>query len=106
MSVGPSTLSRAPLQTHQRVGAISHRSRWAIGLLSANLLGIASLPREETAASVRSVIWQDPGPVSELDFVGGPGGISNMPVPPFKFLKEVGGGKNPKLKVQDGAGTE
>jgi hypothetical protein len=52
------------------------------------------------------VIWHDPGIVETLDFVGGPGGRSQAPRPPFRFLKEDASGSNPKIQVRDRNGQE
>jgi len=49
-------------------------------------------------------IWRDPGAVEKLDFVGGPGGRSRAPRPPFKFVEEDLGGSTPKVKVTDRRG--
>ena len=52
----------------------------------------------------RPVIWRDPGPVENLDFVNGPGGTKHLPQPPFTFVEEDTGGTNPKIKVTDASG--
>jgi hypothetical protein len=46
-------------------------------------------------------IWKDPGRVSSLDFVGGPGGRENAPQPPFTFSEDLPGGTSPKMIVTD-----
>src|SRR5689334_5020159 len=58
-------------------------------------------PRSDAKASRTQKIWRDPGAVEKLDFVGGPGGRSGSPRPPFKFVEEDLGGSNPKVKVTD-----
>jgi hypothetical protein len=62
---------------------------------------VAAPPDDE-----HKVIWRDPGAVARLDFVGGPGGRSRAPRPPFTFIEEDKGGSNPKVKVRDASGAE
>jgi hypothetical protein len=50
------------------------------------------------------VVWHQPPRISELDFVGGPGGRENAPRPPFTFVEEDKGGSNPKIEVTDANG--
>jgi hypothetical protein len=54
--------------------------------------------------AVHRVIWRDPGDVAERDFVGGPGGRSGAPAPPFRFLEEQFGGSSPSMTVEDAVG--
>jgi hypothetical protein len=49
----------------------------------------------------RHVLWRDPGTLDALDAVGGPGGTSGRPVPPFRFLEEHTTGSHPCVSVQD-----
>ncbi|MEP7364939.1 MAG: hypothetical protein ABI972_16935 [Acidobacteriota bacterium] len=51
------------------------------------------------------LIWQNPGAVESLDFVGGPGGRSGAPKPPFRFIEEDASGTSPKVKVKDARGA-
>ena len=62
-------------------------------------------PKATTTRSSNAVIWRNPGAVEKLDFVGGPGGRSRAPQPPFTFVEEDMGGSNPKMKVTDARGT-
>jgi hypothetical protein len=39
-------------------------------------------------SSARHLIWRDPGPVHQLDFRSGPGGVDGAPGPPFRFFEE------------------
>ena len=66
---------------------------------------VASLPTASVRPDVKTIIWQDPGAVEQLDFVGGPGGRENAPKPPFTFVEETLSGSNPKMKVTDATGT-
>lgn len=61
----------------------------------------ASLPRAAVEPEIKTIIWQDPGAVEELDFAAGPGGIKKVPRPPFTFIEETLSGSNPKIKVKD-----
>lgn len=54
----------------------------------------------------KPIIWQDPGNVEKLDFVGGFGGRDKAPKPPFAFLEESMSGSNPKVRVKDANGVE
>jgi hypothetical protein len=63
--------------------------------------GSAPIPSNE----IVTIVWQDPGAVEKLDFVGGPGGRRMVPAPPFTFLEESTSGTNPKIKVKDAQGT-
>jgi hypothetical protein len=54
--------------------------------------------------AVRHVLWRDPGRVSELDMVGGPGGAEGQPAPPFRFLEEHSAGTQPCISVTDARG--
>jgi len=69
-------------------------------LVVISLIGLTGL-----AQGPKRVIWHDPGRVQDLDFVGGPGGRSGAPAPPFKFVEENKKGTNPKIKVRDSKGV-
>jgi hypothetical protein len=47
------------------------------------------------------VLWRDPGDVSGLDVIAGPGGHDGVPAPPFRFLEEHAGGSQPCISVMD-----
>ena len=55
-------------------------------------------------ASVKHVLWRDPGDVGRLDLASGPGGPDHRPVPPFQFVEEHFGGSNPSVSVTDAQG--
>ena len=55
-------------------------------------------------AAVRQVLWRDPGDVSALDLIHGPGGRDLLPASPFRFVEEHGTGTNPCLSVKDANG--
>jgi hypothetical protein len=49
-------------------------------------------------------IWRDPGPVTALDAIYGPGPPGSGPQPPFQFLEEHATGSQPTVSVRDGRG--
>jgi hypothetical protein len=65
----------------------------------------ATQPRTAAEPEIKTIIWQDPGAVEELDFVAGPGGVKKVPTPPFTFDEETLSGSNPKVKVKDANDT-
>ena len=50
------------------------------------------------------VIWRDPGPVTALDAIYGPGAAGSGPQPPFHFVEEHTTGSQPTVSVRDGQG--
>lgn len=70
----------------------------AVGAYKINRAG----PRRLLAA--QHTIWRDPGNVSTLDLVNGPGGSSGAPQPPFEFLEEHASGSQPCVSVRDAVG--
>jgi hypothetical protein len=50
------------------------------------------------------VLWRDPGDVSALDLLNGPGGEAMKPAAPFTFVKEEKGGYSKKYRVRDAKG--
>ena len=70
----------------------------AVGAYRINRAG----PRPLLAS--RHTIWRDPGDVSALDLVNGPGGRSGAPSPPFQFVQEHLTGSQPCVSVRDGEG--
>src|SRR5437867_4817896 len=62
---------------------------------------VTSHPRAAVVPEIKTIVWHDPGAVEELDFVGGPGGQTKVPTPPFTFIEENLTGSNPKIKVKD-----
>ena len=55
-------------------------------------------------ANGNSVIWHDPGDVSQLDLRYGLGGAEFAPAAPFTFVKEDTSGTAPKVEVKDANG--
>src|SRR5688572_18476838 len=55
-------------------------------------------------ASIKHVLWRDPGDVARLDLARGPGGPDHVPTPPFHFVEEHFGGSNPSVSVRDARG--
>jgi hypothetical protein len=56
--------------------------------------------------SLPAVIWRDPGNVSTLDILNGPGGKEHAPGSTYKFVKEDMKGSNPKFEVEDEKGVK
>lgn len=52
------------------------------------------------------VLWTDPGDIASRNLFYGVGGKDQLPKPPVQFLDEDKGGTNPKLDVEDQAGTK
>ena len=53
---------------------------------------------------VRHKLWRDPGRVEALDVTAGPGGPSQAPAPPFRFIEEHTTGSQPCVSVHDANG--
>jgi hypothetical protein len=53
---------------------------------------------------MRHRLWSDPGEVERLDLSSGPGGPSQTPAPPFRFIEEHASGSQPTVSVRDGNG--
>ncbi len=70
----------------------------AVGAYRINRAG----PRPLLAS--RHALWRDPGDVSALDLVNGPGGRSGAPRPPFQFVEEHTSGSQPCVSVRDATG--
>lgn len=51
-----------------------------------------------------AVLWQDPGDISTLDLLTGPGGPEGKPAPPFTFEAQEPGKQVSRIDVRDGAG--
>src|SRR5918997_6446966 len=52
------------------------------------------------------VLWRDPGDVSALDLLAGPGGDVKPDLTKLTFIKEEKGGYSKKYRVRDAAGRE
>ncbi|MBL8193285.1 MAG: hypothetical protein JNM06_05840 [Blastocatellia bacterium] len=51
-------------------------------------------------------LWKEPNDISSLDLYLGEGGIENMPVGPFKYLKKDTSGTQEKFTVEDAKGIK
>ena len=71
---------------------------WAIGRFRVWRAG----PRPLHASAHR--LWRDPGAVTALDAIYGPGHAGSGPQPPFQFLEEHTTGSQPTVSVRDGRG--
>ena len=65
----------------------------------------ASKKRQHAGRSKR-VLWHDPGNISQRDLYYGPGSKELAPKPPFRFVKEIKEGGNPKFDVEDARGVK
>jgi hypothetical protein len=59
-----------------------------------------------TLAASPAKIWEDPGPIEQLDLFWGNGRADRIPVGPFTFLAEDTSGTNPKAHVRDANGVK
>jgi hypothetical protein len=62
--------------------------------------------KKKQHAQKAAVLWRDPGNIRARDLYYGPGSKHLAPVPPFRFLKEVKDGSNPKFEVEDARGAK
>src|SRR5688572_337144 len=75
----------------------------AAGILAFPTVGAA----QDRAEQVRSLsanpskIWEDRGPIEQLDLFWANGSPDRVPVGPFTFVAEDLGGTNPKAHVRD-----
>src|SRR5437868_4266364 len=53
---------------------------------------------------VRHRLWRDPGEVERLDMTSGPGGWSQAPIAPYRFIEEHASGSQPCVSVRDANG--
>ncbi|HEV2863558.1 MAG TPA: hypothetical protein VGX48_21275 [Pyrinomonadaceae bacterium] len=91
------------------------KSKKIIALLLATLTLAAALPaaaasqddkkkQKEPAPQGTPVLWRDPGDVSQLDLLAGPGGDVKPDLTKLTFIKEEKGGYSKKYRVRDAAG--
>jgi len=69
---------------------------WAVGKLRVRQAGPPPL---HTSAHR---IWRDPGPVTALDAIYGPGPAGSGPQLPFQFIEEHTAGSQPTVSIRDG----
>jgi hypothetical protein len=80
-------------------------TRSLIFILAATTIASAADRVERAPSQGTFLLWQAPKPMTESDWVWGPGGKDKAPVAPFTFLKENRGGTNPKVDVRDANGA-
>lgn len=85
---------------------LNHRLPRLLALLSLLWATAPAFAPTVVFAKGKPVLWRNPGAVEKLDFIGGPGGRSRAPRPPFVFIEEDLGGSSPKIKVKDASGAE
>ena len=87
-----------------------------IGVSAFVLTGILTLPAAAAAADGHDEqaqglvanparIWEDRGPIEQLDLFWGGGSPERLPAGPFTFVNEDMGGTNPKANVRDVKGV-
>jgi hypothetical protein len=80
-------------------------------VLVAALLGSpASAKAQDPNPSLNTIsgaakIWEDRGPIQDLDLYWANGGPDRVPVGPFTFVAEDLGGTNPKANIRDARGV-
>lgn len=74
--------------------------RWTALLL----LPLAACAQDAKAPRVPEVLWRPPAAMTSRDWICGPGGCDRAPKPPYRFLRQEGGGSTPKILVRDGNG--
>jgi len=74
-----------------------------IGLVVSSFCAFAA--PVEPAPAGNLVLWRAPHTMTTSDWVWGPGGEQQAPLPPFTFVKENLGGTNPKVDVRDARGA-
>ncbi len=62
-------------------------------------------PAEEARRNASTTIWRDPGDISALNLIYGPGGKKHEPTGKFTFLREDKAGTSPKFDILDEEGT-
>jgi hypothetical protein len=94
-----------------------NRKRWIFVLAGVLIISALSLPAFSTAKFKKkkkqhgdkksaAILWRDPGDIRNRDLYYGPGSKAQVPVPPFKFVKEVKEGGMPKFDVEDARGVK
>lgn len=91
------------------------KNRWFVLLASLTLISAVSLEvfsnvkaqkKKRQHAQKAEVLWRDPGNIPKRDLYYGPGSKALAPTPPFRFVKEVKDGSNPKFEVEDARGAK
>ncbi len=95
---------------------VLRNKRWLFILASVLIIGALSLDalstskirkrKRQHATKKSAVLWRNPGNLRNRDLYYGPGSKALAPVPPFRFVKEVKEGSNPKLDVEDARGVK
>jgi len=90
------------------------KSKKIIALLLATLVLASAFPaaasqddekkKDEPPPQGKPVLWRDPGDVSQLDLLAGPGGELKPDLTKLTFIREEKGGYSKKYRVRDAAG--
>jgi hypothetical protein len=91
------------------------RMRWLAALTIITVMGALALEgfsttrhwkrKRQHAGRKEAVLWRDPGNIRHRDLYYGPGSKDLAPEPPFRFVKEIKEGTNPKFEVVDARGV-
>lgn len=90
-----------------------HRGVFLLAILT--IISVISIDVFSTAKPKRkkhqhgqkqAVLWRNPGNIRQRDLYYGPGSKELAPAPPFRFVKEVKEGSNPKFDVEDARGVK
>ncbi len=90
-----------------------NRNRWLMVVASLVVIGLSletfstvKFKKKQQHGEKDAVLWRDPGNMRNRDLYYGPGSKDRAPVPPFRFVKEVKEGSNPKFEVEDARGAK
>jgi hypothetical protein len=90
--------------------ALTHLRRRALILTIVLVAGFSSLAYAQKKSTTplptgKPVAWRDPGDISKLNLLHGPGSEEMAPQAPFTFISESKLGSSPKFKVKDARGV-
>lgn len=78
----------------------------AISLVTQTTFAQSKSAKQSDKAVGRTVLWRNPGNISQRNLLYGPGSAAMAPVAPFTFIKEDKSGESPKVEVRDARGDE
>ncbi|HEY9281910.1 MAG TPA: hypothetical protein VIP46_00500 [Pyrinomonadaceae bacterium] len=86
--------------------APAHLSRTAaLSIILAAGFATHAAAQPDDAARAKPVAYRDPGDISKLDLLNGPGSPGRAPAAPFTFVAEDTAGASPKIIVRDSRGV-
>jgi hypothetical protein len=89
------------------LAAVGFSTFVSAGILTSPVIAVAQdrSQKVRTVAASPAKVWEDPGPIEQLDLFWGNGSPDRVPVGPFTFLAEDTNGTNPKAHVRDANGV-